>query len=122
MNPALLYRRYGRSTFWIAFVSALVIHLSAVALAKTKSPIAKLEHFTPLGAVDIIDAAETEPPPLEEFVTPPPLEEIPPGQDSFQEENLTPSPVRVHRKARPASLVRGTTAAASLRSMKAMVT
>jgi periplasmic protein TonB len=121
MNSALLYRRHGRRLFWIALMSTLAIHLGAIALAKTKSPIAKLEHFTPLGAVDIVDAPEPEPSPLEESVTPPPPEQIQPDQDSFQEKNLTPPPVRAHRKTRPASLVRGTTATASLRSVKAMV-
>jgi periplasmic protein TonB len=122
MNSALFCRQHGRSIFWVAFVSAIAIHLGAVALAKTKSPIAEREHFTPPRAIDIIDASETKPPSLEEFVTPPPLEEIPQDQDSFQERNLAPPPVRTHRKARPASLVRGTTAMASLRSMKAMMT
>ena len=119
MNPALLYRHHGRSIFWIAFVSALAIHIGAVALAKTKSPTTRPEHFTPLDAVDIVDAADPEPPLLEELVLPPGLEEIRPDQDSFPEENHKPPPVRVYRKARPPSLLRGTTT--SLRSVKAMV-
>jgi TonB family protein len=118
MNPALLYRQNGRSIFWIAFVSALAIHVGAVALAKTKSTTAKLEDFSPAGDVEIIDAAEPEPA-LEESVTPPPSEQVHPDEDSFPEENFKPSPVCAYRKARPASLVRGTTA--SLRSVKAMV-
>src|SRR5437762_776143 len=122
MNSALFSRQHGRSIFWVAFVSAIAIHLGAVALAKTKSPIAEREHFTPPRAIDIIDSSELEPAPPEEFVTPPPIGEIPPDQDSFQEKNLAPPPVRTHPKARPASLVRGTTAMASLRSMKAIVT
>ena len=121
MNSALLYRQHGRSIFWFAFVSAIAIHLGAVALAKTKSPIAETEHFTPPRTIDIIDSSELKPAPPGEFVTPPPIEEIPPDQDSFQQKNLAPPPVRTHRKARPASLVRGTTVTATLRSMKAMV-
>jgi periplasmic protein TonB len=117
MNPALVYRQHGRCIFWIAFMSALAIHLGAVALAKTKSPPATLEDFNPPGDVELVDTAEPEPALLEESATPPPLEQIPPDQDIFREENLTPPPVRAHRKA--ASLVRGTTA--SLRSVKAMV-
>jgi TonB family protein len=119
MNPALLYRQHGRSIFWIAFMCALAIHLGAVALAKTKSPTAKLEDFSPLGDVELVDAAEPEPALPEESVTPPPLEQIHPDQDSFREENLTPPPVRAHQRARPASHVRATTA--SLRSVQAMV-
>ncbi len=119
MNSALLYRQNGRCLFWIAFMSALAIHLGAVALAKTKSPPPTLEDFKPLGDVELVDTAEAEAALLEESATPPPLEQIHPDQDSFREENLTPPPVRAHRKARPATLVRGTTA--SLRSVKAMV-
>jgi TonB family protein len=118
MNRALLYRQHGRSIFWIAFVSAVAIHIGAVAFAKTKSPTARLEDFSPLGAV-VVDIAETETA-LEESVTPLPLEEIHPDQDSFTEEVRTPPPVRAHRKARPVSILRGATTA-SLRSVKAMV-
>jgi len=99
-------------------MSALAIHLGAVALAKTKSPPATLEDFN-TGDVEVVDTAEPEPALREESSTPPPLEQIHPDQDIFREENLTPSPVRAHRKTRPGSLVRGTTA--SLRSVKAMV-
>ena len=119
MNSALLYRQHGRCIFWIAFMSALAIHLGAVALAKTKSPSIKLQDVSPLPDVEVVDTAEPDPALLEESATPPPLEPIYPDQDSFREENLTPPPGRAHRKARPASLVRGTTA--SLRSVKAMM-
>jgi TonB family protein len=121
MNPTLLYRQSGRSIFWIAFMSALAIHVGAVALAKTKSPTAKLEDFRPPGDVDIVYASEPEPPLLEGLLAPPPLEEIQPDQDSFPGENRKPFPVSVrpYRKARPPSFVRGTTAL--LRSVKAVV-
>jgi protein TonB len=119
MNPAFVYRQHGRSIFWIAFMSALAIHLGALALAKTKSPPATLEDLNPPGDVEIVDTAEPEPAVLQESATPPPLEQIHPDQEIFREESLTPPPVRAHRKARPASLVRGRTA--SLRSVKAMV-
>jgi TonB family protein len=118
MNRALLYRQHGRSIFWIAFVGAVAIHIGAVAFAKTKSPTARLEDFSPLGAVDV-DIGEVEPA-LEESVTPLPLEEIHPDQDSFTEEARTPPPVRAHRNARPVSILRGA-ATASLRWVKAMV-
>jgi periplasmic protein TonB len=119
MNSALLYRQHGRSIFWIAFMSALAIHLGAVALAKTRSPTTKLEDFSPPGDVELVDTAEPVPALLEESAVPPPLEQIHSDQDSFPEENAKPPPVRAHRKARSASLVRGPTA--SLRSVKAMV-
>ena len=119
MNSALVYRQRGRGIFWIAFMSALAIHLGAVALAKTKSSTANLEGFTPPGEVDLVDIGEPEPALPQESVTPPSLEQIHPDQDTFREENLTPPPVHAHCKAPPASFVRGTTA--SLRSVKAMV-
>ena len=119
MNPAFVYRQHGRSIFWIAFMSALVIHLGAVALAKTKSPSIKLQDVSPLPDVEVVDTAEPEAALLEESAPPPPLEQIHPDQDRFQEENLTPPPSRAHRKARPPSLIGGTTA--SLRSVKAKV-
>jgi protein TonB len=118
MNPAFVYRQHGRCIFWIAFMTALAIHLGAVALAKTKSPPATLEDFNP-GDVELVDTAEPEPALLEESATPPPLEQIHPDQDIFREENLTPPPVRALHKARPTSLVRGRTA--SLRSEKGSV-
>ena len=119
MNPAFVYRQHGRSIFWIAFMSALAIHLGAVALAKTKSPSIKLQDVSPLPDVEVVDTAEPEAALLEESAPPPPLEQIHPDQDSFQEKNLTPPPIRAHRRARPPSLIVATTA--SLRSVKAMV-
>jgi protein TonB len=102
-------------------MTALAIHLGAVALAKTKLPSAKLQDVSPPADVELVNAAEPEPPLLQESVPPPQLEEIQPDQDSFPEENLKPLafPVRPYRKARPPSLVRGTTA--SFRLVKAMV-
>jgi outer membrane biosynthesis protein TonB len=120
MNPAFVYRQRGRSTFWIASMSALAIHLGAVALAKTKSPSIKLQDVSPLPDVEVVDTAEPEAALLEESAPPPPLEQIHPDQDRFQEENLTPPPIRAHRKARLPSLIGGITA--SLRSVKAKVT
>jgi protein TonB len=119
MNPALFYRQQGRCIFWIAFISAFAIHVGAVALAKTKLPSAKLQDFGPPADVELVNAAETEPPLLEELVPPPPLEEIQPAQESFPEENLKPSPVRPYRKARPPSLAQRSTV--PLRSLKARV-
>ena len=120
MNPTLVYRQHGRSIFWLAFFFALAIHLGAVALAKTKSPSAKLQDVSPLPDVEVVDTAEPEPALLEQSAPPPPLEQIHPDQDSFQEKNLTPPPIRAHRKARPPSVIGGTTTA-SLRSVKATV-
>ena len=119
MNSALLYRQQSRCIFWIAFISALAIHVGAVALAKTKLPSAKLQDFSPPADVELVNAVEPEPPLLEELVPPPPLEEIQPDQESFPEENPKPSPVRPYRKARPPSLAQRSTV--SLRSLKAMV-
>ena len=64
-------------------MSALAIHLGAVALAKTKSPTTKLEDFSPPTDVEVVDTAEPEPALLEESAVPPPLEQIHPDQDNF---------------------------------------
>src|SRR5690348_17042376 len=96
MNPALLYRQNSRSIFWIAFISALAIHVGAVALAKTKSPTAKPENFSSTREVDFVDTGEPEAALVTESSAPPPLEQIHPDQDSFQDENLTLPRVRVH--------------------------
>jgi TonB family protein len=119
MNPAFLYTRNGRSIFWLAFFFALAIHLGAVAIARTKSSTTKLKDVSPSSDVEVVDTAEPEPPLLEESAPPPPLEQIHPDQDIFQEKNLTPPSIRAHRKARPLSLIGGTTP--SLRSVKATV-
>ena len=119
MNSAFVYRQHGRSIFWIAFMSALAIHLGAVALAKTKSPSIKLQDVSPLPDVEVVDTAEPEAALLEESAPPPPLDQIHPDQDIFQEKNLTPPSIRAHRKARPPSLIGGTTP--PLRSVKATV-
>jgi TonB family protein len=121
MNAALLYRQHGRSLFWIALVGALAIHIGAVALAKTKLPPVRLENFTPTGDVVIGYAPELEAALPEESVTQPPSQEIHSDQDAFPDENHKPPSVRAPRKARPASLVRGTTAMAPLGSVKALV-
>ena len=84
MNPAFVYRQHGRSIFWIAFMSALAIHLGAVALAKTKSPSIKLQDVSPLPDVEVVDTAEPEAALLEESAPPPPLEQIHPDQDRFR--------------------------------------
>jgi TonB family protein len=117
MNPAFVYCRNSRSIFWLAFFFALAIHLGAVALAKTKSPTNKLQDVSPLPDVEVVDTVE--PALLEESGPPSPLEQIHPDQDSFQEKNLMPPPIRAHRKARPLSFIGGTPA--SLRSVKATV-
>ena len=72
MNSALFYREHGRRLFWIAFVSALAIHIGAVALAKTKSPTTRLEYFTLTDDVVIGYALEPEPALEEESVPPRP--------------------------------------------------
>jgi TonB family protein len=119
MNPAFLYRRNGRSISWLAFFFALAIHVGAVALAKTKSPSIRLQDVTPLWDVEVVDTVEPEPVLLEESAPPRPLEQIHPDQDSFQEKNLMPPPIRAHRKPRPPSLIGGTMS--SLHSVKATV-
>jgi TonB family protein len=121
MNAALLYRQRSRSLFWIAFLTAVAIHVGAVALAKTKSPIAVQEYLTPFREVDVRDAPDPEPVAPDESVRPPPLEQIHPDEEIFRDENYAPPTARAHRTIRATSLVRGTTTA-SLRSVRVMLT
>jgi TonB family protein len=118
MNSAWLYRKQGRSILWIAFMTAIAIHLGAVALAKNKLTTTTVEYFAAAADIEIVNPAAPESA-LEESVTPAPLEQTRADEDSFPEENLKPVPVRPHGKARSHSPVRGTTS--SLRSIKAMM-
>ena len=101
-------------------MSALAIHVGAVAIAKTKSPAPEPEAFSPAGEVDLVDTGEAKAPLVTESSTPPPLEQIQPDQDSFRGENLTPPRVRGHQKEGSAPFGTGTTV--SFRSAKAMLT
>lgn len=119
MSRPLLYRSRGPWVFWIAFVCAVGIHVGAVVIAKTRSESTQVENFTPLeGEVEL---TETQPDPIspEDSVTPPPLEQIHPDQEIFSEEKPKETRVRLRKKVRSTSLMRGTTA--GLRSLKATV-
>ena len=120
MKSPLLYRSRGRWMFWIAFVCAIGIHLGAVVIAKNKSEITKVESFSP--PESDVEVIETEPNPIspEDPFESPVLEQIPPDQEIFPEENLKEPKLRPRKNVRPTSPVRGATA--SLRSVKAMVT
>ena len=118
MNSMWLYRKQGRSIFWIALMTAIAIHLGAVALAKNKLTTTRVEYFAAPADIEIVNPAVPESA-LEESVLPAPLEPTRVDEDSFPEENLKPVPVRPHGKALPHSPVRGTTT--SLRSIKAMM-
>jgi TonB family protein len=118
MNSTWLYRKQGRSIFWIAFMIAIAIHLGAVALAKNKLTTTGVDYFAAPADIEFVNPAVPESA-LEESVLPAPLEPTRVDEDKFPEENLKPVPVPPHGKARPHSPVRGTTT--SLRSIKAMM-
>jgi TonB family protein len=118
MNSMWLYRKQRRSIFWIAFTTAIAIHLGAVALAKNKSTNTRLERFTPPADVEIVDPAVAESV-VEESVTRAPSEQTYADMDSFPEENLKPLQLRPHSEARQPSPSRGTTT--SPRSIKTMM-
>jgi protein TonB len=99
-------------------MTAIAIHLGAVALAKNKLALTRVEYFAAPADIEIVNPAVPESA-LEESVLPAPLEPTRVDEDSFPEENLKPVPVRPHGKARPNSPVRATTT--SLRSIKAMM-
>jgi TonB family protein len=120
MNSALLYRPRRRNLFWIAFACAAAIHFGAVVLAKGKSDKISVQDFRPAGVDAEMVAAEPEQVPPEEFVTPPPPEQFPRQEETFAEENRTPTPVHPHRKMRTTSVLKGVRAAFG--SVKALVT
>ena len=105
MDYMWLHRTKGRSIFWIAFTTAIAIHVGAVALATNKSTTSRLESFTPPADIEIVDPATPESA-VEELVTPPPLEKTHADEDSFPAKNLKPSPVLQFRKTRGPSVPR----------------
>ncbi len=111
MNDALLYRPRQRWLFWMALACAATIHVGAVVFARSKSDNVVVTNFRPPGVdVEVVDAAPEQVPP-EESATPPPPEQLSPDEETFPEENRTPTPVRPHKKTRVTSVLRGTRAA-----------
>jgi hypothetical protein len=120
MNAALLYRPRRRYLFWISLACAAVIHVGAVVFAKSKPNKTVVQDFRPPGVdVEVVDA-KPEPSPPEESVTTPPPEQLAPDEETFPEENQTPTPIRPHRKTRVPSVLEGTRM--MFGSVKALVT
>jgi hypothetical protein len=94
--------------FWVAFVCAIGIHIGTVALAKSKSEIAKLMAFNPVQDADEVIYSEPEPRLPEVPIVPLPVEELRPDEDTFHEESSNRRPVRSRNPARFATFLRGT--------------
>jgi TonB family protein len=108
MNAALLYRPRRRWLFWIALACAAGIHVGAVVLAKGKCDNIIVQDFRPAGfEIQVVDDAPEQSPPRESE-TPPPPEQLSPDQETFPEENRTPTQVRPRKKMPVASAVSGT--------------
>jgi protein TonB len=107
MNAALLYRPRRRWLFWIALACAAAIHVGAVVLAKGKADKIVVQDFVPTGVEVQAVEADPEQSPPEESVTPPPPQ-FSPDEETFPEENRTPTQIRPHKKIRVPSVVSGT--------------
>jgi hypothetical protein len=111
MNAALLYRPRPRRLFWIAFACAAAIHVGAVVCAKGKSAKIIVRDVSPAGVeVQVADEPPEQVAPVEPATASPP-EQRSPDQETFPEENRTPTPIRPHKKTELASVLRAATTA-----------
>jgi len=111
MAAPLIYRPTSNWNVWAAFVSAVFIHIGAVAVAERAEPVSIAVPNGPAD-IDIISIVEDPQPP--EVVEPPPeIAPLPlPIPDStFIEEQPTPPPVQQKRQMRAQRLVRSAPAA-----------
>jgi len=120
MNTALVYRPSRRWLVWAAFACAAGIHIGAILVAQGKSDKSAAQDFKPVGVDIEVAYKDPEETPPEDVSMPPPPERIPPDLEAFPEEIRTPLPVRLRKKTRVASFVRGT--AAPLGGVRALVT
>jgi TonB family protein len=122
MNAALIYRPRGRWLIWIAFGCAVAIHLTAIAIAGSKSQ-SVVTNFGPFNP-EVIGIVDDQPPSQEPDVVSPP-EQVQPvsDDDAFPEENAKP-PVRPRKKTPISPIVRsigtGTERALHAGSVKAL--
>ena len=120
MNTALIYRPNSRWLIWIAFACAIMLHLTAIALAENKSRPVSVTSTTEFSDIIGVDNPPDEPPQPDEEVSPP--EQILPDNDAFPDESVTPRPLRPRKKT-VASFARSTaigTRATSGGSVKAL--
>lgn len=120
MNGALIYRGNNRKLTWIAFICAITIHLTAIAIAVNKAKPVSLSWTDPLGPVMGTD----DPPSAQiEELSPPEQTLAPPDPNAFPQENATPAPIRPRKKT-PATPIRsaniGLGQAANAGSVKAL--
>jgi TonB family protein len=95
MNKALIYRPNNRKLAWIAFACAITVHLGAIAIAANKTK-----------PMTVTSSGESDGPPIEvEDTLPlPPTETVLPSEpkviedQEFTDENVSPRPVRPHKK------------------------
>ena len=97
MNEALIYRPHDRKLTWFAFAAAITIHLSAIAIATSRTNPMLLTSWEDINAPVIgLDA----PPPQAEEVSPP-EEVLPPqNEDAFPQESSIPTPNYARKKKR----------------------
>jgi len=104
MNTALIYRPNNRKLIGIAFVCAITIHLSAIAIAITKTrPVSLTSWDEADDQVIGIDAQTLQ----VEDVSPPEDVLSPPNEEAFPQENSTPATSHARKKT-PISAIRST--------------
>src|SRR5947207_2072079 len=105
MNAALIYRVRSRWLIWVAFGCAVAIHLTAIAIAESRSRPIPQNSGTEITDVIGFDPPN-QPPPAEEEVSL--VEPVSPvaNDDTFPDENVAPPPIRPRKKTPVASVVR----------------
>jgi len=104
MNTAFIYQPNNRGLIWIAWICAIVIHLTAFAIRGNK-----LESGSPVAGTEFpVVIAEDQQQPQPEEISPP--EQVPAvvDEEAFPQQNSTPPPVRPHKKLPMAAAVRAT--------------
>jgi len=119
MNTALFYRPSHRWLVWAAFACAAGIHIGAIVVAQGKSDKSAAQDFKPAGVDIEVLNKDPEERTAEDVAMPPPPEQVPPDLEIFPEENRTSPPVRLRKKTRIPSLVKGT--APPLGAVRALV-
>ena len=105
MNTAVIYRARSRGLVWLAFGCAITIHLTAIALAKSKSQVFS-PVVCPFGSEVEVTYFPPSEPPAETVFTP---DQVQPAtdEDTFPEENAK-TPIRPRKQMPVTSVVRST--------------
>jgi periplasmic protein TonB len=103
MNAALIYRARSRWLSWVAFVCAVAIHLTAIAIAGNKSKPVVVDVIPDSFGPPVVEIDDTPPPrPEEEQTILPSVTD----ENEFTEENVARTPIHPRQKIPVAPVVR----------------